>query len=82
MNQRGRIRLSMNLSSSAEAWPLTWTGEIGTWNTSAPVRYRPSSVRWMAVSFPGMTDDDSTTVSPGSSFTHLCSRAAIKLSAL
>jgi hypothetical protein len=71
------MRFSMNLSSSAAAWPDTCTGLIGTWNTSAPVRYSPSRVRWIAVSFPGITEDERITVSVGSRWTHLCSFAAM-----
>ena len=71
----------MNLSSSPAAWPETCTGAAGTWNTSAPVRYSPSTVRWIAVSFPGITEEDRTTASPGTRWMYLCSCAAISDSA-
>ena len=49
--------------------------------TSAPLRYSESTTRWIAGSFPGIRLEESTTVSPSLSLTHLCSRAAIRLSA-
>ena len=81
MNQRGRTSEINRRSSSCAACPLAWTGSDGMWNTSAPLRYSESTTRWIAGSLPGIRLEDSTTVSPSLSLTHLCSRAAIRLSA-
>ena len=61
MNHRGRTRESISRSSSGAAWPLAWTASAGTWKTSPPVRYRPSTTRWIAGSLPGIREDDRTT---------------------
>ena len=54
MNHRGRTSESISRSSSAAACPLACTASAGMWNTSAPVRYSPSTTRWIAGSLPGI----------------------------
>src|SRR4029079_5400842 len=81
MNHRGRTSDSSSRSSSCAAWPLAWTGSDGMWNTFAPLRYSASTTRWIAGSLPGIKLEDRTTVSPSARLTHLCARAAIRLSA-
>ena len=65
MNHRGRTSESISLSSSCAAWPEACTGSDGMWKTSAPVRYRASTTRWIAGSLPGISDEERTTVSLG-----------------
>ena len=56
----------------------TCTGAIGTWNDVRAGSIQAVDRRWMAVSFPGITEEDRITVSPGWSFTHRCSCEAIR----
>ena len=62
----GRTMLWTSRSSSAEACPDTWTIALLLWTTCAPQRASPLITRKTAFSLPGMSDEASTTVSPGS----------------
>ena len=81
-NQSGSVRLSMNLSSSCDAWPDTCTGASPPWMTSAPARHSASMTRVTFASLPGIACAEITTTSSSLIFTYLCSCAAMSDSAL